>query len=312
MKWVPRISRWLVAYVVMALGVVGPYGAAQDGAPAAPSAAPATDAPPPQPWRGPIVLGAHRGGAGLFPENTLVAFRSTAEAWPDMLIETDARLSSDGQVVLIHDERVDRTTDGGGLVAEKSAADLRTLDAGSRFTPDGGVTYPYRGKGVIIPTLAETLTALPNARFMIELKDVPGIADAVIKVVSEARAENRVLLASFQPGPMVRVRELAPTIATTYDLATGAQLLIQLRSGQWDAYKPVASVLSVDVENLDNVKLTADEITKIKSKGILFQVHTINTKDQMLDMFKLGVDGMLSDVPNVLVEAYNEYVRSPK
>ncbi len=312
MKCLPRNGCWLVAGVIFATWIVGPNGVAQDSAPAAPPAVPSQDAPPPQPWRGPIVLGAHRGGAGIFPENTLVAFRSTAEAWPDMLIETDARLSSDGQVVLIHDERVDRTTDGGGPVADKTAAELRTLDAGSRFTPDGGVTYPYRGKGVIIPTLAEALVALPNSKFMIELKDVPGIAEAVVKVVTEARAENRVLLASFQPGPMVRVRELAPTIATTYDLATGAQLLIQLRSDRWDSYRPVAGVLSVDVENLEKVKLTADEIARIKSKGILFQVHTIDTKDQMLAMFKLGVDGMLSDFPNLLVAAYNEYVRAPK
>lgn len=310
-----RTRKGLTMAAVLVLWLLTTDGFAQFDGPA--PVVPRSATPPlalgsgPKPWRGPIVVGAHRGGAAICPENTLVGFRAIYEAWPDMLIEADARLSLDGQVVLIHDERVDRTTDGGGLVAEKSASDLRTLDAGSRFTADGGVTYPYRGRGVVIPTLKETLAALPTARFMIELKDVPGIADAVVKVITDARAENRVLLASYQPGPMIRVRELSPHIATAYDLVNGAQLLLQLRSANWDSYEPVASVLSVDIETFEQVKLTADEIAKIRNKGILFQVHTINDKAKMIELFKLGVDGLLSDMPNVLVVAFNEYSQMP-
>ena len=96
----------------------------------------------------PMLLGAHRGGRALWPENTVVAFRACAERWPDILLEGDLHLTADGHVVVLHDATVDRTTDGAGPVAGMTLEQVKQLDAGYRFTPDDGATFPWRGKGV--------------------------------------------------------------------------------------------------------------------------------------------------------------------
>ncbi len=104
---------------------------------------------------------AHRGASARAPENTLEAFRLAAEDGAGGL-ETDVHVTRDGHVVAIHDDSVDRTTDGSGLVRETTLAELQSLDAGYRFTPDGGATFPYRGKGVRVPELREVLLGFPD------------------------------------------------------------------------------------------------------------------------------------------------------
>src|SRR5918994_4145382 len=104
---------------------------------------------------------AHRGASALAPENTLEAFRMAVEAGAGGL-ELDVHLTRDGHVVVIHDETVDRTTGGTGAVAEMTLDELRGLDAGHDFSPDGGSTLPYRDRNVLVPTLAEVLREFPG------------------------------------------------------------------------------------------------------------------------------------------------------
>src|SRR5512140_3306235 len=92
------------------------------------------------------LLVAHRGGGGLAPENTLPAFLSARDDWGADMIELDVHLTADGQVVVIHDPTVDRTTDGSGPVATKTLAELRELDAGYRFNT-AGRKYAFRRRG---------------------------------------------------------------------------------------------------------------------------------------------------------------------
>lgn len=254
----------------------------------------------------PFLLGAHRGGRDLWPENTLVAFRSTAQRWPEAILETDARLTSDGQVILLHDDTVNRTTDGTGPVAGMTLADVRKLDAGYRFTRDGGRSFPYRGKGVTIPTLAEVLTALPDSRFEIELKPVAGVAEAVLEVLKLAKAEDRVLLASFDPRLTLHAQKRAPHIAYCYEPLTGLRMLDQLRRGDWAAYKPTADVLSLTSGLLRQFAITPAEIRAIREKGILTQVHTINQREKMHQMIEMGLDSILTDRPDLLAEVIAE------
>ena len=115
----------------------------------------------------PIVIG-HRGAAGERPENTLAAFAHGLETGAEIL-ESDLHLTRDGVVVMAHDETVDRTTEGSGPLREFSFAELSKLDAGYRFSADGGRTFPFRGQGLRIPTLEEGLKVFPGARFNLEL-----------------------------------------------------------------------------------------------------------------------------------------------
>ncbi len=254
----------------------------------------------------PMLLGAHRGGRALWPENTLIAFTSTNQRWPEAILETDAHLTADGIVVLLHDDSVDRTTNGKGTIGLKTFEEARKLDAGYRFTPDGGKTYPYRDKGVTIPTLEEVLKACPHARFEIELKPVEGVADAVVEIIKKLKAENRVLLASFDPRLTLRARKLAPEIAYCYEFLQGSLMLKELRSDRWPQYRPTAEVLSLTTQLLSAYRFTDSEIRSLKAKGIRVQVHTINTPRQMEKMIDLGMDSLLTDRPDLLAKVLAE------
>jgi len=259
-----------------------------------------------------ILLGAHRGGADQWPENTLYGFQEAAKAVPGVLLETDARLTADGEVVLLHDKTLDRTTDGTGDVTAKTLAEVKALDAAYRFTTDSGATFPLRGKGITVPTLKEVLDALPDSHILVDLKGDAPLADAAIAVMRACDAEGRVLLASFVPSAMDRARQLAPDMAYCYDMKNGAALLMALRGPAWDAYVPAADVLSVDEDMIPQHKLTADEIKRMQAKGIRFQVHTINAPSRMKEYVVQGVDSILTDNPSVLAKVIDESTPASK
>ncbi len=137
---------------------------------------------------------AHRGSSAEAPENTLPAFEAALRHGADAL-ELDVRLTADGAPVVIHDATLDRTTDGSGPVAQQALADLRAVDAGATFTPDGGRSFPYRGQGARIPTLGEVLWAFPQAPLLIEIKE-PEVQEAVRRVLVQEGAAGRCVVAS--------------------------------------------------------------------------------------------------------------------
>lgn len=156
---------------------------------------------------------AHQGGAGLAPSNTIVAFRNALKVGADGL-ELDVHATKDGEVVVTHDDTVDRTTDGTGAVKDFTLAELKKLDAGYRFTPDNGQTYPYRGQGITIPTLREVLAEFPDQRINIEIKQSePPIESKVLEVIDEMGMRDMVLVVSFDDAVMKWFREMAGDIA---------------------------------------------------------------------------------------------------
>ena len=111
----------------------------------------------------PLLLGAHRGGGGAYPENTVFAFSQSSKRWPGILLETDARLTADRQVVLLHDETVDRTTDGTGPVNALTLEEVKALDAGYDFTRvTAGRVSPIGGKGSAFRRSGRCLTRCPR------------------------------------------------------------------------------------------------------------------------------------------------------
>ena len=137
----------------------------------------------------PTVIG-HRGSAGEAPENTLASF-ARGLATGAAILESDVHLTRDGVPVLLHDDVVDRTTDGRGPVAALSLAELRALDAGHRFSRDGGRTHPFRGRGLRVPTLAEALATFPDARFNLELKEgLPGLVEGCVALIAKSGAPS--------------------------------------------------------------------------------------------------------------------------
>jgi glycerophosphoryl diester phosphodiesterase len=142
----------------------------------------------PRPW-----VIAHRGGMGLWPENTLRAFAGASALGADVL-DLDVRTSADGALVVFHDAELGRTTEASGPLAALPLRELQALDAGYRWSADGGATHPFRGQGLRIPTLEEVFRAFPDAHLGLEIKETDPAAPArVCRAIREARRQARPL-----------------------------------------------------------------------------------------------------------------------
>lgn len=253
----------------------------------------------------PAVL-AHRGGAGLWPENTLEAFRNAWAMGVDVL-ELDVHGTRDGAIVVIHDATVDRTTDGTGAVQDMTLPEIQALDAGYWFTPDGGQTYPYRGKGVRIPTLEEVFRALPDARFNIEIKsNDPPIVPALAELVKRMGMEDQVLIGSFDHAIAQQVRHALPTVATFASQTEVRSFWILLTLRLPRIWRPVPETLQVP----QTYRLAGREVTVLSPRfvrsahnmGVRVDVWTVNDPDEMARVLDMDVDGIITDYPDRLLD----------
>lgn len=168
---------------------------------------------------------AHRGASATAPENTLIAFETAAAAGADA-VELDVHLTRDEGVVVLHDERLERTTQLSGPVAARNAADVRDADAGWGFTDPGG-GHPFRERGVGVPTLEDALEccAALGLAVNVEIKNIPGregydpsctLARRVAALVAERREDDGVFLSSFNLLDLHAAREVAPGVAAAW------------------------------------------------------------------------------------------------
>lgn len=244
---------------------------------------------------------AHRGASARAPENTLEAFRLAVEAGAGGL-ELDVHVTRDGQVVVIHDATVDRTTDGSGAVAEMELEEIQRLDAGYRFSPDGGRTFPYRGRGVRIPTLTEVYASFPEARVNADIKEAQwGAEEAVWRVIRSAGAEERTLIASTEHAVVRRFRRISRgRIATAASRREIAAFYVLSRARLGALARPVYDALQVPVEHRGIELLTPRFVRAARSAGVRVDVWTINDAAQMRWLLDLGVSGIMTDRPEVL------------
>lgn len=256
---------------------------------------------------------APRGGQGARPEHTLLAYDHAFEVGADGL-ELDVQATSDGVLVMIFDETIDRTTNGTGLLREMTFDELRGYDAGWSFTPDGGQTFPYRGMGVVVPRLEEVLEQYPDAPLFIEARQGdPPIIDPLIAVIRDANATDRVVITSFDEARLVEIREKAPEIATTMATAEAAEFLSVSYQAEPDPnYEPPAEFLLVPL-NLGPAEFVHDNfVPTARLFDLRVHVFTINERDQMTSLIEeTGVDGILTDDPELLAEVMQELEVSP-
>jgi len=243
-------------------------------------------------------LFAHRGGARIAPENTLEAFAAGLAAGADRL-EMDVHATRDGHVVVIHDPTVDRTTDGSGAVWTMTLDELRRHDAGARFSGDAG-DFPFRGRGVRVPTLAEVLEAFPGVPLNIEIKqDAPAIEAAVLAVLDRHDARQQVVLAAEEASIMARIRAAAPDVLTSFSAADVLEFVTAWHGGTLHAYRPPGIALQIPPAFEGIALVTADSVAHAHRLGLEVHVWTIDDPAEMAALLDLGVDALMSDVPQV-------------
>jgi len=246
---------------------------------------------------------AHRGASARAPENTLEAFRLAVQSGAGGL-ELDVHLTRDGQLVVIHDPTLDRTTNTSGAVAGMKLDELREPDAGYNFSPDGGDTHPYRGLGLRIPTLAEVLREFPGVVLNIDMKaDRPGIEAAVLEVLREAGAEGRALVVSSRLGAVRRFRRISGG-----RISTGASrsetgiffLFANLRLER--LLRPAYDALQVPLSHRGIPLVTRRFIEAAHASNVRVDAWTINETEEMRRLLDLSVDVIMTDRPGTLAD----------
>lgn len=242
-------------------------------------------------------LFAHRGASALAPENTIESFRLARNAGAPYL-ELDVHLTADGHVVVIHDNSVSRTTGRRGRIEKMSLPEIRRLDGGHEFTLDRGRSFPYRGKGVRIPTLEEVLQEFPEARVAVEIKKTrKGIGRAVLEVIRGCRATERVLVASHEHQHLQEFRSLDGDVPTSFSKSEVRKFLARVRSGDTSGYHAPGHALQVP-EYFGLRRVTSVPFIEAAHRlGLEVHVWTVNEPVHMKRLLRWGVDGIMTDDP---------------
>ncbi len=226
----------------------------------------------------------HRGAAGHAPENTLSSFKKALELGADTL-ELDVHLSKDGELIVMHDPKVDRTTNGTGYIKDLTVEELKHLDAGKLFEE-------YRGEK--IPLLQEVFDlAKGKATFVIEIKNgpifYPGIEGKLVQLIEKNDLVDDVIVIAFYHPSLKKIKELNPRIKTGI-LFVGAFI------DPW----AVAEQVGADALHPMYEYVTEEMVTAAHKRGYVVHPWTINDPVQLEQWHKYGVDGITSDYPDSL------------
>jgi glycerophosphoryl diester phosphodiesterase len=253
----------------------------------------------------PRVFG-HRGSAGTHPENTLESFAAAAALGAPYL-EFDLHMTRDGEVVVSHDDNLERNCGRPGAIRDMTYAELSAADAGRMFTLDRGATFPFRGKGLRIPRLAEVLAAFPTLMMIIEVKQIaPSVVAPMLDVIDRAGMRRRVLVASEHQQPLDEVRMLAPEIPTNFSYFECGGFM-QAMAARDAAYLPPGAALQIPRSYESWQLVTPESVAFAHRVGVEMHVWTVNDEAEMRELLDLGVDGLISDYPARALEV----VRNP-
>lgn len=251
--------------------------------------------------RHPLVM-AHRGGRGLWPENTMFAFQQAVDLGVDVL-EMDVHSTADGVLVVLHDSTVDRTTDGSGPVQELTLAELQKLDAGYNWSADDGQTRPYRGQGIQVPALEEVFAAFPAMAMNIEIKqEAPSIAAPLCQMIRNHNLQDRVLIASFSQPTIKEFRKECPEVATSAGQNEVIALFALAKVYLEGAYSPATESVQVPEYRSGLHVITPRFVSAAHNRNLQVHAWTINEADDMRRMLDLGIDGLITDYPDRLLE----------
>ena len=240
----------------------------------------------------PMVM-AHRGASLRAPENTLAAFLLAAQLGADA-IELDVRLTADRYVVVCHDRTLDRTTTGSGLVSAHSLKEISHLDAGSYFAAE------FVGERV--PTLEEVFQKISDRMLInIEMKSIVkawnALPEAVVSLIREYKLEKRVVVSAFNPMALRHVRRIAPEIPVGLIVAPAEPKWLRILFSRLVHYDTIHSHVSL---------VNREMIRRHQHNGSRVLIWTLNEAEQIEKFVRLGVDGVITDEPELARKVIGE------
>ncbi len=249
----------------------------------------------------PLILG-HRGAAGVAPENTLLAFERGLKDGAH-IIESDIHVTRDGVPVLIHDPNLDRTTNGSGPVAEHDFAEVQQLDAGCRFPRTEGDPQAYADQGIRIPSVREAFERFPDVLFNFEIKaDTQGVIDSVLALIREFDREDRTLLVAGEDPIQARLRDALDRSGLHPALGASLGDIVDIVRGASEG-KPHSSdsmAIQVPLHFGENLLVTPELVAHCHAHRVQVHVWTINDPETMSDLLDRGVDGIVTDRPDIM------------
>jgi glycerophosphoryl diester phosphodiesterase len=256
----------------------------------------------------PLVI-AHQGGDGLWPGDTMYAFENAVHLGADVL-EMDAHITKDSQIVLMHDEKVDRTTNGTGLIEDLTLTELKQLDAAYKWSNDDGKTFPYRESGIQVPTLEELFQQFPQMRYVIEIKLTQNpIEKPLCELIRKHNMQDKVLIASFHDQAMSNFRETCPEVATsasrgevTTFVLLGKVFLSPFVAPQYQSLQP-----PFDPQESKNIPIMTERfIREAHAKNLKVEPWTVDDPALMKQYIQWGVDGIITDRPDLMIDVLKE------
>jgi len=248
---------------------------------------------------------AHQGGDGVWPGDTMFAFGKAVEIGVDVL-EMDAHITKDGRIVLMHDEKVDRTTDGTGLIEDLTLDELKQLDAAYNWSIDDGKTFPYRGQGIQVTTLDELFEAFPQMRYLIEIKLTESPIDKPLcNLIREYDMQNKVIIGSFHDVAMQNFRTTCPEVATGASRTEVRNYVLLGKAFLWGFYFPQFQAVQPPWNPKDSLGIqimTERFIRESHQKNIRVEPWTVNDLDLMKQYIDWGADGIITDRPDLMLK----------
>ncbi|MGY6661529.1 MAG: glycerophosphodiester phosphodiesterase [Glycocaulis sp.] len=247
---------------------------------------------------------AHGGGLGRAPANTIAALEQAMADGADVL-EVDTQLTSDGILVLMHDDTVDRTTEGAGRVADLTLGEVQALNAA--FGYEGEPADRFARDGINVPTLADAFGAFADMRWIVEIKpDTEEAARVMCETIREAGMETRALVGSFHDNAMAHFRAFCPEVATGMGRREAFSFYVLARLGlaKFHPTRAVAAQLPPRANGLDAIHPRL--INAAHARGIAVQVWTINDPGEMETLIARGVDGIITDRVDVMAGTQGE------
>lgn len=246
-----------------------------------------------------VIAHADDTGEGLWPGNTMAFLEGAAGLGVDIL-EMDAHMTRDGALVLMHDDTVDRTTQGKGRIRDLTLAEIQALEVGRGWTQDGE-TYPYRDQGLRVPTLEQVFRRFPAYPMLVEIKQsLPSMAAPLCRLIRAHGKQATVMVASFHDEAMAEFRATCPEIATSASPAEIRRFVVLEMVWLAGTSSPDYFAFQVPMHHGDIALVTPAAVAAAHDRGVHVHVWTINDPGVMQELLLMDVDGIMTDRPDIL------------